>query len=436
MGLLERANPSGLYLRGLAVPVLWSVVLLSLVWPGLLCAHPLSYGTASITLSHGEFQGELELDSPPQYTQAAGGTNASAQAERKRELKQLLERGIVLQFDGVKTQTHAEVLGLGTGPDAVDTARIRGKVPHQPKELVLHVAYEVGELGVDLSGALLDGRLRGYVGKGTSSAPIFLGITDKPQPWPRPWTKPGSGTRPSYRNADGGGATAGDTSAGGASTASAEDGGARKRRGMVFSFGQYLKLGFRHIVPHGADHVLFVIGLLLTHSLLAGRFRWLKQLGLQLSLFTLSHSVTLALGALGVVSVNAKLIEPLIALSIVYVGLEPLLAKGWSSKGEATEQQERVKLWRRSSVVLVFGLLHGLGFASALSVQGLQEGALVTSLLAFNLGVEAGQLFVAALVAALIFPVRMRGFYARFVLTPACALIGLVGAVWFIQRIT
>ena len=78
----------------------------------------------------------------------------------------------------------------------------------------------------------------------------------------------------------------------------------------------------------------------------------------------------------------------------------------------------------------------GLGFASALSVKGLQEGALVQSLLAFNLGVEAGQLFVAAVVAALLLSVRMRGFYPRFVLTPACALIGLVGAFWFIERIT
>jgi len=406
----------------------------------LLLAHPLSYGTLDLTLSPGEFQGELVLDSPPEYAEAAGGASApvqaDVQAERKRELKQLLESGIVLQFDGAKSQTHAEVLELGTGAEAVDTARIRGKVPHQPKEFVLHVAYEVGELGVDLSGALLDGRLRGYVPKDTSSATIFLGITDKRQPWPRPWTAPGSGTRPSYRNAEGGGATAGEESAGGASTGSAGDDARRKRKVWVFSFGQYLKLGFRHIVPHGADHGLFVIGLLLTHSLLAGRLRWLKQLALQLSLFTLSHSVTLALGALGVVNVDADLVEPLIALSIVYVGVEPLLAKWWPSKGEPSKQQERTKLWRRSSVVLAFGLLHGLGFASALSVKGLQEGALVKSLLAFNLGVEAGQLFVAAVVAALLFPVRMRGFYARFVLTPACALIGLVGAFWFIERIT
>jgi hypothetical protein len=422
MGLLERANTTALYRQALAAPV-WCVVLLSLLWPGLICAHPLSYGTANIKLSHGEFRGELSLDSPPEYAVDAGPASASEQAERKRQLKQLIESGFVLQFDGAKSRTHVEVLELGTGPTALDSVRIRGDIPHEPKELVLHVAYDVGEMGVDLSGPLLDGRLRGYVSKGTSSETILLGATDKPQPWPRPWTAPGTQKKPSYPHAE-------------ASTGSAESGAEPKREVMVFSFWQYLKLGFRHIVPHGADHGLFVIGLLLTHSLLSGRLRWLKQLALQLSFFTLAHSVTLALGALGVVSVDAALVEPLIALSIVYVGVEPLLAKWWSSKGEPSKEQQRSKLWRRSSVVFAFGLLHGLGFASALSVKGLQEGALVTSLLAFNLGVEAGQLFVAAVVAALLFPVRTRGFYARFVLTPACVLIGLVGAFWFIERIT
>ncbi len=412
--------------------LLWCAALLSLLWPGSLLAHPLSFGTLDLTLSPGDFHGELALDSPRKYAEAVGGASASVEAERKQKLKQLLESGFVLQFDGAKSQTHADVLELGTGPRAVDIVRIHGKAPHEPKELVIHVAYEVGEVGVDLSGPLLDGRLRGYVPKGTDSATIFLGATDKAQPWPRPWTAPAA----AKGNAAGGGAKAREESAGGASTASAEDGTMRRRKVWAFSFWEYLKLGFRHIVPHGADHALFVIGLLLTHSLLAGRLRWLKELAMQLSFFTLSHSATLALGAFGVVSVDANLVEPLIALSIVYVGVEPLLAKWWPSKSEPCKQQERTKLWRRSSVVFAFGLLHGLGFASALSVKGLQAGALVKSLLAFNLGVEAGQLFVAAGVAALLFPVRMRGFYARFVLTPACALIGLVGAFWFIERIT
>ncbi len=412
--------------------LLWCAALLSLLWPGLLLAHPLSYGTLDLTLSPGEFHGELELDSPRKYAEAAGGANASAQAERKQELKERLESGLVLQFEGAKSQTHAEVLKLGTGRSAVDLVRIDGNAPHEPKELVIHVATEVGELGVDLSGPLLDGRLRGYVAKGTDSATLFLGVTDKDQPWPRPWTAPGTGKR----NAAGGGPAVREQGADGASTASAQDGAMPKRNVWAFSFWQYLKLGFSHIVPHGADHGLFVIGLLLTHSLLPGRFRWLKPLALQLSLFTLAHSVTLALGALGVVNVDTRLVEPLIALSIVYVGVEPLLAKSWSSKDEPSQPRERATFWRRSSVVFAFGLLHGLGFASALSVKGLQEGALVKSLLAINLGVEAGQLFVAAVVAAVIFSVRMRGFYARFVLTPACALIGLVGAFWFIERIS
>jgi hypothetical protein len=406
------------------------------LWPGLLLAHPLSFGTADITLSPGEFHGKLVLDSPPEYAEATGPASETEQAERKRQLKQLIENGFVLQFDGANSKTHAEVLTLGTGPTGVDTVRVHGKIPHEPKELVIHVAYEVGEMGVDLSGSLLNGRLRGYVPKQTSSATIYLGATDKPQPWPRPWTAPGTGKKPPERNAGAGDASAREASWGGASTGSAGDGAAQRGEVWALGFWQYLTLGFRHIVPHGADHVLFVIGLLLTHSLLPGRFRWLRQLALQLSLFTLSHSVTLALGSLGVVNIDADVIEPLIALSIVYVGVEPLLAKFWSTPGEPSKEQKRTQLWRRSSVVFAFGLLHGLGFASALSVKGLQEGALVKSLLAFNLGVEAGQLFIAAVIGALLLAVRMRGFYARFVLTPTCALIGLVGAFWFIERIS
>ncbi len=416
--------------------LLWCVALLCLLWPRLLLAHPLSFGTADIELSPGEFRGKLVLDSPPEYAEDAGAASASEEAQRRQELKQLIESGLVLLFDGAKAQTQAEVLELGYGPKAVDTLRIHGKIPPDSKELVIHVAYEVGEMGVDLSGPLLDGRLRGYVPKDTNSATIFLGANSKKrQPWPRPWTAPAATKKP-QGNAAGAAATAGEGADGSASPGKARADATRERKVWAFSFWQYLQLGFRHIVPDGADHLLFVIGLLLTHSLAAGRFRWLKQLAQQLSLFTLSHSLTLALGALGVVNVDADVIEPLIAVTIVYVGVEPLLAKWWSSKAELTKQQERARFWRRSSVVFAFGLLHGLGFASALSVKGLQEGALVKSLLAFNLGVEAGQLFVAAVVAALLVPVRTRSFYARFVLTPACVLIGLVGAFWFIQRVT
>lgn len=153
------------------------------------------------------------------------------------------------------------------------------------------------------------------------------------------------------------------------------------------SFFNYIPVGFDHIVPKGLDHILFVLGLFF----LAARFR---PLILQVSLFTVAHTITLALAALGHTSAiedffDAQLgvafidvVEPLIALSIVYVAVENIFMKGISP-------------WR-PVVIFVFGLLHGLGFASVLAEFGLPEATFVPALIGFNVGVEVGQLFVIA----------------------------------------
>lgn len=153
------------------------------------------------------------------------------------------------------------------------------------------------------------------------------------------------------------------------------------------SFLRYIPVGFDHIVPKGLDHILFVLGLFF----LAARFR---PLLLQVSLFTLAHTITLALAALGytkfmddffVGTFNIEFIavvEPLIAASIVYVAVENIFTKGISP-------------WRPFAIFL-FGLLHGLGFASVLGEFGLPEGTFVAALIGFNVGVEVGQLAVIA----------------------------------------
>ena len=135
----------------------------------------------------------------------------------------------------------------------------------------------------------------------------------------------------------------------------------------------YIPVGFDHIVPKGMDHILFVLGLFF----LAAQFR---PLILQISLFTLAHTITLALAALGYVTVSADIVEPLIAASIVFIAVENIWAKGISP-------------WR-PFVIFGFGLLHGLGFASVLGEFGLPEGAFVPALIGFNIGVEIGQLAV------------------------------------------
>jgi hypothetical protein len=140
-------------------------------------------------------------------------------------------------------------------------------------------------------------------------------------------------------------------------------------------FLRYIPVGVEHIIPLGLDHILFVLGLFL----LAARMR---PLLLQVSAFTLAHTITLALAALGYVTVPASIVEPIIAASIVYVAVENIFSRGLNP-------------WR-PAVIFCFGLLHGLGFASVLGQYGIPESAFVPALLGFNVGVEIGQLAVIA----------------------------------------
>jgi hypothetical protein len=175
----------------------------------------------------------------------------------------------------------------------------------------------------------------------------------------------------------------------------------------------YLVLGYTHILPKGLDHILFVLGLFL----LSAR---LKPILLQVTAFTIAHSLTLALSMYGVVSLPSRAVEPLIALSIAYVAIENLVT-------------EAIKPWRLG-LVFLFGLLHGLGFAGVLSGLGLPPGAFLTALLTFNLGVEAGQLTIIALAALAVASHRHRPWYHRRVVVPASLFIAAVGVYWTVTR--
>lgn len=186
------------------------------------------------------------------------------------------------------------------------------------------------------------------------------------------------------------------------------------RTGGWAAFLAYVPVGFDHILPKGLDHILFVLGLFFLSTRLAPLL-W------QVSAFTLAHTVTLALGALGWVQVPGAVVEPLIAASITYVAVENIL----------TPQLTR---WR-PAVVFGFGLLHGLGFASVLGDFGLPEGQFLPALLGFNIGVELGQLTVIAiafLAVGLWF--GRRGFYRRLIAVPASGAIALIGAYWVVER--
>ncbi len=178
-------------------------------------------------------------------------------------------------------------------------------------------------------------------------------------------------------------------------------------------FTNYLEQGFLHIIPRGFDHILFVIGLFL----LSPR---LKALLWQVSAFTVAHTLTLALGVMGVVQLSASIVEPLIALSIVWIAVENLLT-------------DRLNRWR-IAVVFCFGLLHGLGFAGVLLQIGLSGTDFVVALLSFNLGVELGQLAVIALCFVFVGWAMGRSSYHRRVVVPASCLIALIATFWLLQR--
>lgn len=178
-------------------------------------------------------------------------------------------------------------------------------------------------------------------------------------------------------------------------------------------FANYLELGFLHIIPRGFDHILFVIGLFL----LSPR---LKALLWQVSAFTVAHTLTLALGATGVVRLPANIVEPLIALSILWVAVENLLT-------------DKLHRWR-IVVVFCFGLLHGLGFAGVLIEIGLSGAHFYAALLAFNIGVELGQLTVIALCFLAFGWAMQRPGYHRRVVAPASCAIAIIAAYWVIHR--
>jgi len=180
-------------------------------------------------------------------------------------------------------------------------------------------------------------------------------------------------------------------------------------------FGQYLVLGFTHILPKGMDHMLFVLGLFLLSTRLAPLL-W------QVTAFTLAHSITLALSMYGVIELSPAIVEPLIAASIVAVAVENLVTA-------------RLHAWR-VFVVFAFGLLHGLGFAGVLTEIGLPRDQFVTGLVAFNVGVEGGQLAVIALAfLAVGYWFRQKPWYRARVVLPLSALIALTGAYWMVERL-
>ena len=176
----------------------------------------------------------------------------------------------------------------------------------------------------------------------------------------------------------------------------------------------FLRQGFVHVLPLGLDHILFVVGIFLLSR------KW-KPLLFQVSAFTLAHTLTLGMATVGWVSVPSTIVEPIIAGSIAFIALENI----FYSKYQA----------RRLLVVFFFGLIHGLGFAGALSELSLDPTVLLISLVGFNLGVEGGQLAVILLAFIGVYPFKDEQKYRRAVVVPVSLGIAGLGLYWMIERI-
>jgi hypothetical protein len=176
----------------------------------------------------------------------------------------------------------------------------------------------------------------------------------------------------------------------------------------------YLKLGFQHIIPKGVDHILFVVSIFLLSPKIS-KVIW------QATAFTVAHSITLGLAMYGVIKPPAAIIEPVIALSIVMVALENVIT-------------QKLHPWR-ILIIFLFGLVHGMGFASVLIELGLPEKEFLTALVTFNLGVEFGQVTV-IIVAWLVLGKWFgdRPWYHKRIVVPASLLIAGIAFYWTIER--
>lgn len=301
---------------------------------------------------------------------------ASAPAEPVRGLTPALEKrfgGFVreflressLSFDGRRARAETVEFRADSDTDAHPVLRLSGRVPSGARSL----AFSSGmDSGTWIFRARIPGGARAepqFLNGSETSRPVFLGAAEAPQ-----------------------------------------------TRGQVFR--RFLGLGFTHILPEGTDHILFVLGIFLLSV------RWRPMLT-QVTAFTVAHTITLGLTMYGLVSLRPAIVEPLIALSIVYVAVENMLTA-------------KLTPWR-PAVVFCFGLLHGMGFAGVLREIGLPRSEFVTALFSFNLGVECGQLTVilgAFLLLGL--PFRNKPWYRARIVVPASAVIAAVGLTWFIQR--
>jgi len=181
------------------------------------------------------------------------------------------------------------------------------------------------------------------------------------------------------------------------------------------NFIKYLELGFTHVIPMGFDHILFILCLFFYNSKI-------KTVLLQCTIFTFAHSLALGLSASGIVIYNSNIIEPLIALTILYTAFENIFFAN--------------KTTFHSLIIFIFGLIHGLGFASALKEVGIPKEQFFSSLISFNIGVEIGQITIILIAYFLISKwFSQKIWYKERIVYPFSTMVGCIAIYWFVERI-
>jgi hypothetical protein len=364
-------------------------------------------------------RGQLTFD--PELTRKPNEKLAQGEAERR--VLAFVNENLRLEIDSTPCAPKLELRELWSESAAVagDSVMLECAAAPTPRELRVSLGAPFKALVVTVEAEPDSGspRHRSTLIRGGESTPPFL---FRARGLDSAWREGGPDQFAPLASAD---AASGQAPASGTLPPSGDHAGARAapRSGDEPGFApesvgatllRFVVLGFVHILPEGLDHVLFVAGLVL------GAGRRYRRLLLEISAFTLAHTLTLALGALGWVVIPGAVIEPLIAASIVLVGVENLF-----------EERERR---HRLLVVFVFGLIHGQGFASVLSEAGLPSATFLPALLAFNVGVELGQLVVVALVLASLhfLPDRAR---TRYAVRPGSLAIAAIGLFWAVTRL-
>jgi hypothetical protein len=362
-----------------------TTAMLLLLATAIAAAHPLTFTDTTVVLrADGTFQTDLIVDldalalgasqtaDDAELVAALTALTPDEFAEQLDGVRRLFQRRVRFRFDGTPAPFDVTFPDYGA-PAATDsliptllglTARLTGNVPPEATELEFFASRAFSDVNLTIRDEARDLTIQALVEAGARSDPFTLAGPVEPR---SAWSLGGT----------------------------------------------YLRLGFLHIVPRGLDHVFFVLGLFLLGS-------QLRPLVWQISAFTVAHAMTLSLAVFNIVSLTPAVVEPLIALSIVYVAVENLLT-------------QRLTAWR-PMVVFGFGLLHGLGFAGVLQELGLPAQERVLGLVSFNVGIELGQLLVIAVALSAVGWCRSKSWYRRRIVVPSSVAIAAAGLFWAVER--